>query len=218
MIVFALLATLMTVAAAAFVAPAFVAGKGEGRRTSRGWLVAAAIPLAAALLYWKVGTPRAMESLRAEVPAIPRMDVAQARLMVERLARRLDSTPDDAAGWRMLARSYEALGNYDDAAEAYAHLRRLTPDDAHMLTDYAVTLGIARGQGLAGEPEALLRHALEIDPDNVEALALLGSAAFDRGDRAGAVAAWGKVLSLVPPDSEVAASIKASIAKVKGRE
>jgi cytochrome c-type biogenesis protein CcmH len=137
--------------------------------------------------------------------------------MVERLARRLDSAPDDAAGWRMLARSYETLGSYEDAAEAYAHLRRLTPDDAHMLTDYAVTLGIARGQGLAGEPEALLRHALEVDPDNVEALALIGSAAFDRGDRAGAVAAWGRVLSLVPPDSEVAASIAASIAKVQGQ-
>ena len=40
------------------------------------------------------------------------------RGMVERLAQRLKDNPDDAEGWRMLARSYEVLGETDKAKEA----------------------------------------------------------------------------------------------------
>jgi cytochrome c-type biogenesis protein CcmH len=40
--------------------------------------------------------------------------------MVARLAQKLASNPDDGEGWIMLARTYNALGRFGDAAAAYA--------------------------------------------------------------------------------------------------
>ena len=48
--------------------------------------------------------------------------------MVERLAGRLKDNPDDAEGWRMLARSYEVLGETDKAKEARAKAEALATD------------------------------------------------------------------------------------------
>lgn len=47
------------------------------------------------------------------------------RGMVDRLAARLRDNPDDAEGWRRLARAYDVLGEPDKAAEARARLSAL---------------------------------------------------------------------------------------------
>lgn len=47
------------------------------------------------------------------------------RGMVERLAARLQKTPDDLAGWKRLARAYRVLGETDKADAADAHVRAL---------------------------------------------------------------------------------------------
>lgn len=135
--------------------------------------------------------------------------------MVARLATRLKSNPDDAAGWRMLARSYETLRRFDQAAVAYANLLRIGPETPELLADYAVVLGMSQDQTLTGEPEQLIKRALAMDPDNIQALALAGSAAYERHDYAQAVAPWRRLLSLVPQDSDMAKSIAANIAKAE---
>ena len=58
-------------------------------------------------------------------------------------------------------------------------------------------------------------RALEIDPQNLKALALAGTAAFERRDFARAARYWQRMLPLVPPDSEDARSIQASIAEAQ---
>ena len=50
------------------------------------------------------------------------------RGMVERLAQRLEENPNDAEGWRRLARSYRVLGEDDKAREAMARAEAVTPD------------------------------------------------------------------------------------------
>ena len=50
--------------------------------------------------------------------------------MVQRLADRLKTTPNDEAGWVQLARSYNVMGKQDMARDAIAHALRLKPDDA----------------------------------------------------------------------------------------
>ncbi|MCC7016780.1 MAG: c-type cytochrome biogenesis protein CcmI [Rhodospirillales bacterium] len=52
--------------------------------------------------------------------ALPAGQEEMIRGMVERLAQRLKENPDDAESWRMLARSYEVLGQMDKAKEARA--------------------------------------------------------------------------------------------------
>lgn len=57
-------------------------------------------------------------------------DAAQFESMVERLAERLKSRPDDAEGWALLSRSYAVLGQFEKAVAGYRHLLALRPEDA----------------------------------------------------------------------------------------
>lgn len=50
---------------------------------------------------------------------------AKVRSMVERLASRLETEPDDLAGWQRLARAYEVLGEAEKAKDARARIEAL---------------------------------------------------------------------------------------------
>jgi cytochrome c-type biogenesis protein CcmH len=208
---FILAAAALTLAALLPLAPALLASNGP-----RAWRTAAALglalPLAAGLLYAQLGRPDAITPPPPEAPLINPV-----QQMVQRLADRLKTAPDDADGWALLARAYEQLGQPQDALPAYAQLERLRPGDAQVLSQHAVTLAMVKGEGLGGAPEALLQRALKLDPHHVPTLALLGSAAVERDDVAAALGYWRRVLAEVPPDSDVAASVRDSIAKVQPR-
>jgi cytochrome c-type biogenesis protein CcmH len=134
--------------------------------------------------------------------------VQQLEVMVERLATRLRESPGDIEGWKLLGRSYSALGRFPESATAYAKAAVLEPRDAQLLADFADVLAMAQGQRLEGEPEKLIARALELDPKNLKALALAGTAAYARKDYATAAAQWEKMLPLVHPDSEDARAIR----------
>lgn len=185
--------------------------------------LAVLIPVATVGLYLKVGTPEAIAPL-----ASPTQDATAAptsaqdgsphstsfdsiRAMAEKLAASLKDKPDDGAGWAMLARSYNVLGRFAEAADAYARAEKLLPPDAQLLTDHADALAMSQGQKLDGEPMALLQRALKIDPANLKALALMGTAAFDRKDYKGAIVYWEKVVQTAPADSEFTQSLQASL-------
>ena len=74
---------------------------------------------------------------------------------------------------------------------------------------------MARGQSLQGEPEQLARRALEIEPGNLKALALVGSAAFERKDFKAAAVYWERMLAYVEPGSEDARSIQQNVAEAR---
>ncbi|MCK9283261.1 MAG: c-type cytochrome biogenesis protein CcmI [Rhodocyclaceae bacterium] len=141
----------------------------------------------------------------------------QIQSMVSKLAERLQQSPNDPDGWFMLARSYNALGRYPEAAAAFGRASELMPDNAQLLSDYADTLAMAQGRSLLGAPEALINRALKADPRNVKALALSGSAAFERRKYAAAISEWRKVLAIVPAESGVATSIRNSIVDAESR-
>ena len=94
-----------------------------------------------------------------------------------------------------------------------------SPRDAQLLADLADVLAMTRGGAgagnLQGEPEQLVLRALEIDPKNLKALALAGTAAFERKDYSSAVRYWERMLPLVPADSEDARSIQGSLAEAR---
>jgi cytochrome c-type biogenesis protein CcmH len=52
--------------------------------------------------------------------------------MIERLAARLETTPEDLEGWRMLGWSYFNTGLYREAATAYAKAATLDPSSAEL--------------------------------------------------------------------------------------
>jgi cytochrome c-type biogenesis protein CcmH len=198
-------------------------GKGEpaaaaASGSSRGAAIALglAVPLCALAIYLTVGTPRAL-SPEAEAGAGPHgMTAQQFETMVGRLAARMKENPNDVEGWMMLGRSYAVLGRFPESAGAYAKAVALAPGDAQLLADYADSLAMAQGRTLQGEPEKLLKRALAADPNNVKALVLAGTAAFDRNDKAGAVRYWERALVVLPAESEMAERVRASIAEAGG--
>jgi cytochrome c-type biogenesis protein CcmH len=190
---------------------------GPAPRRRRDWSaigVGLALPVAAVTLYAAVGTPRALLAPQAQ-DAAAAIGPAQIEAMVNRLAERLKNDPEDVDGWRMLAHSYETLRRFDAALDAYRHLLALEPNNPDVLTDAAVALGMSLNQDLSGEPERLIDRALALNPNHVQALALKGSAAYERGDYAQAIQPWKKILATVPQDSGMARSIAASVAKAE---
>jgi cytochrome c-type biogenesis protein CcmH len=109
------------------------------------------------------------------------------------------------------------LGRFAEAVDAYAKAAQRAPRDAQLLADFADVLAMAQGQSLQGEPEKLVLRALEIDPQNLKALALAGTAAFHRGDFRRAADTWERMLSLVEADSEDARQIKDNVAEARSR-
>jgi cytochrome c-type biogenesis protein CcmH len=168
-----------------------------------------AVPLVAVFLYLSIGKPATPSP--QQIQSAHGLGEQQMNAMIARLAARLEANPQDAKGWVMLARAQAVMGRFDEASAAYARSVAMFPADAQLLADYADALAMTRGRLLAGEPERLVERALRADPDNAKALALAGTAAFEKRDFALAVKHWQRLRSLIPPDSEFAQSIQGSI-------
>lgn len=192
-----------------------VKGEKKGPQSLRATAIAIALllPLVAALGYWQLGSPKAIDNIAAKPPH--EFTPAQVEALVEQLAARMKQDPADVEGWVLLGRSLSLLGRHERAAQAYAFAAKLQPKDAGLLADQADALAMAQGRKLAGEPYALVKRALALDPENLKALALAGSAAHEAGDRALAIDYWSRILKLVPVESEFGRSIAENIATLR---
>jgi len=184
-------------------------------------LLLAAIPSAAILLYLQLGNPMALwrsgdHAAGTEQGAGHETSNAQVEALVNQLAQRLRSQPDDAQGWYILARSYAAMERPADAAAAYAKAVALVPDDAALRADYADVLASVDGGSLHGAAKAQIERALALDPEQPKALALAASAAAERGDKMQAIALWERLYRLLPPQSQTAARVASSLAQARG--
>jgi cytochrome c-type biogenesis protein CcmH len=175
----------------------------------------AVVPVIAAALYFALGNPSALDPA-TQVATAPEHDVSgqQMNEMIAKLAARLEKEPDNATGWVMLARSYYAMGRMTEASRAFERAIALVPDDAELLADYA-DAAAATENTLDGKAKGLIERALEADPKQWKALALAGTAAFNRKDYATAVSYWERTKQSVPPTSSLAQSIDSSIAQAR---
>jgi cytochrome c-type biogenesis protein CcmH len=156
------------------------------------------------------------EDMAAAAEMSPEERDEMIRSMVAGLAARLEDEPEDAEGWRMLARSYEVLGEPVKAAEAYGRVASLRPEDTVAKLDHALALiELVEEGGLPPEAVALLETVAARDPLNRDALFYLGEAARLSDDPAGAELYWTRLLELLPPDEEAHAWLVARIAELQ---
>ncbi|PQZ56449.1 c-type cytochrome biogenesis protein CcmI [Achromobacter sp. MYb9] len=192
--------------------------RGQRAGVAAACLLSVLIPVAAVVLYGKLGNPRAAADVSvmagaAEPHAAETGD--DMAVAINALAQRLRQSPDDADGWYTLARSYETLGRYADAVAAYQQVLRLFPGQPAVLADMAdALLSANRGEPDANAVEAVAQ-ALATQPDQPKALALAGMMALRRGDAAEALAHWERLQALLPPDSEAARQIQSNIAQAR---
>lgn len=138
--------------------------------------------------------------------------------MVGRLEQKLEQTPDDVEGWRMLARSYEVMERYDDAVTVYQRLLGMGLEkDVDLLADYAETKGFSQQGQLAGEPMTILEKAVALNPQHPKTLWLLGLAQVQLEDYPRAVHYWEALLALVPPDSDAWKSVNKYVQEARAQ-
>jgi cytochrome c-type biogenesis protein CcmH len=213
------------------------ASRDTGRATITAVLVAVAFPISAVLVYAALGSPQILSggaSMQARAGSAttpgtapnsanggaqpsgePPMSDKQIVAMVDALAQKMDANPTDPKGWILLARSQNALGRHNEAEKAYERAVALQPGDAQLFADYADAAVMAQSGRFDGKPYRLINQALKLDPVNLKALALAGTAEMRLGNKDASLKHWEKIKSLVAKDSEDYREVEAIIAEVK---
>ena len=188
------------------------------------YAVTLGVPVIAVALYLLLGNSAVWSGAATTAPQAPfagrpqgngQMSQPAIEANVASLAKRLEQNPADVEGWIMLARSQIALQKYADASNAYAKATTLKTNDADLLADYAFAMAMANGRQLQGQPFEIVRKALQIEPQNVKALELAGSAEFEAKNYKRAIDYWQKVLAKTPVDSELARTVTQNINEAK---
>ena len=187
----------------------------SSKKLSNKWaiLIGLLLPTSALVLYLLIGTPRAL--LEPELSSTPqRPSAAQIDAMVEKLAKHMQDNPSDVSGWMMLGRSYTALNRLPEAEIAFKKALALEPKNADLMADLADLMAYMK-QSAQGEPKLLIQKALQLDPNNLKALALSGSVAFEEKNYAKAIEYWQHALKLTQADDDFAQGLRSSISNAQ---
>lgn len=174
--------------------------------------VATIVVLGSAVLYAATGNPGARSAARASASAafvgqtqtLPDVDT-----MIERLRVRLEETPDDAEGWRMLGWSYFETERYPQSVEAYARAVALAPANAGYQSAYGEALTLANAGAVTNQARAAFRAAVAADGRDERARHYLALAKAQAGDVRGALEDWVAALRDAPAGSQWAARMRA---------
>ena len=201
--------------------PSFVATRaGKSARTALA--LGLGIPMLALGIYGNLGNLQALDPVNLASTPSTEPSPAEIEAMVNAFAMRLEAVPPNQAAdpkaWEMLARSYAAMQKFPEANRAYKRAVELNPGDAQILADSADVLAMLQGQSMAGEPTRLFERALVLDPNNLKALALAGSAAFENRDFQKAIGFWSKAESLAPPGSDFAKGLTRSVEEARSAQ
>jgi cytochrome c-type biogenesis protein CcmH len=186
-------------------------------RTPGAWryVLLACVPIVAVLAYLAIGTPEALDKQALAEQADAAEHREKLATLVQRLAARLEASPEDAQAWLLLGRSLQLLGRAPEAAKAYARAVSLGQASAALYADYADALVAAADGEWTAEASAAIGKALALDAQHPKTLWLAGTEASARKDYARALAYWEKLAPMAEPGSEVARIIADNIAEVK---
>ena len=145
-------------------------------------------------------------------------ELARNNAIIDELARRLESTPNDVRGLQLLANSYASLQRWPEARATYERLWALIPqpDDGLKLA-YAESLLRTDPASLTGEGGRLIEEVLASNPDNPLALWFGGFVAIERARTDVARTRWTRLLAF-NPDPEFAATLAARIEELDTAE
>jgi cytochrome c-type biogenesis protein CcmH len=176
------------------------------------------MPLAAVLIVGVVALSFGLYYIQGnpEVPTHGAGGSAEMDDVIAALVARLEENPEDLNGWKMLGRTYMALGNFPGAVDAYEKANDLESGrNAQTLVSLGEANMAAGGGEIMGAPSALFESALAIDPNNPQALFYAGIVAFNRDDPGLAANRWERLLSLNPP-AEIEGILRQRIAEWRG--
>jgi len=170
--------------------------------------VLVALPLAAWLVYWDVGTPELPDAPHAAVAA-EHLDIAAA---LKQLNQHLAEHPDDLKGWLLLARSQLDLHHFPEAAEAYRHAADLSGQKPAIVGDWGEAQVLAADGSVTPAAAAAFKTALA-DPDSApRSRYYLALADEQAGDTKKALQEWVDLEAAAPPNAPYLPLLKKRIA------
>lgn len=188
------------------------------------------VPLSAFFMYqhWGAYEDLAKAGERQEIIAAAGDSPAeQMNTLLNQLRERLQTQPDNLEGWRMLGTMSMHLERYEQAAWAFEQLAgKLETASADLAANKADS---AAAWGLAAQAQYFnadarfndrvmqrIAQALKLNPDEINALGLLGIRAFQSGDYQAAADYWTRITTIAPDHPQIA-SIQQSIAEARQR-
>lgn len=179
------------------------AARPPGPSTASRWLGVSLVPVVlmlAGLLYWRLGAlPDVLiyRDLQALEPGDSRGLSELGASIAERSAQR----PENGQYLSLLAQLQLAEEDFSGAAESFAALAVLAPENAGVQAQAAQSRFLANERTLDATAEAHALRALELDPHQRMALGLLGMASFEGGRFSAAVGYWRRLQELESPGS-----------------
>ena len=177
------------------------------------------VPIAAWLLYGKLGAPSVPDQPFAERAAGSTATAAANPAHIDmnealaKLGAHLKAHPEDLTGWLLLGRSELGLGHYQEAVEAYRHAVDLSGRRADIAGDWGEAQVLAAG----GTVTAAAREAFTAGLDNPETAPrsryYLALARMQQGDARGALAAWVDLAAEAPADADWLPLVRQRIAE-----
>jgi cytochrome c-type biogenesis protein CcmH len=158
------------------------------------------------------GGPSA-DDMAAMAALTPEQREAKIRSMVDGLAQRLQSDPNDLEGWLKLSRSYGVLGEGDKAMEALGHAAALAPERTDIQLDYAGALlqGTPETAPLPPAFDETLARVRAKEPGNLALLYFDGLGAVRAGRPVDARKLWTQLLAALPADAPLRSHLEDEI-------
>ncbi|KPQ02485.1 c-type cytochrome biogenesis protein CcmI [Marinobacter sp. HL-58] len=167
------------------------------------------VPAAAVFLYQQWGAMDDVEQFRdmQEMAAADGDRLGQMQELTAQLRERLEANPENTDGWAMLGRTYMRLEEFSDAAWAFEQLADNIEDDDN---GKAVAWGLSAqaqffgGQGdMSPEVSEAIEKARALNPDEVNALGLLGIYAFGQENYEEAIEYWERIAEVAPDHPQI---------------
>jgi cytochrome c-type biogenesis protein CcmH len=115
--------------------------------------------------------------------------------MIGRLVERLNRSPSDPEGWRMLGWSYFNTDRFAQSAAAYAKAIELDPENADFRSSRGEALVRAADGLVTGEAKAVFEQVLRLDAKNPRARFFIGLAKEQTGNKLAALDDWVAILN-----------------------
>jgi cytochrome c-type biogenesis protein CcmH len=169
--------------------------------------LAAMVAVAAAALYASMGRPDlatgpgTASQAAAPAPAQEQAAAGEVAQLISGLEQKMQSTPDDPEGWRMLGWSYFQTGRYADAVKAYGRAIALKPDGEGYQSAYGEALVQEAGGQVTPAAAAAFEKAAAQDGADARARYFLAVRKAEQGDRKGAIEDMLKLVADSPADA-----------------